>query len=273
MKRFDLTGKTFGYLTVTSYSHSEKTPYGSSCAIWNCHCKCGKTIQVKSDLLRNGKTKSCGCLRHEVKPREDLSGKKFGRLTVIKLHGRNASQKITWDCKCECGKMTVVIGAELKKGTTKSCGCYKTDKAKSRAKHGLSNSRLRSKWRFMIQRCENPKSVSYKNYGGRGIKVCDEWHDLNTFAKWAFENGYQEVNNKHEYTIDRIDVNGNYEPSNCRFVNMKKQCRNKRYNHLITYNSETKTLAEWSELTGINRSTIAYREKHDLPLFEERNAI
>lgn len=271
-KRIDLTGRRFGKLVVTGYSHSLKEDYGVTRAIWNCVCDCGNEIQVKADLLRNGHVRSCGCLKLEHEPKEDLTGQRFGRLTVIRIARRNKYKKILWECLCECGNKTEVISSQLKNGQTKSCGCLKRELTSERKTiHGLSHSKIRSIWKNMISRCENPKRKQYKDYGGRGITVCEEWHDLQTFAEWAYTNGFDENAEHHQCTLDRIDVNGNYEPSNCRFVDMKVQCRNKRYNHLIEYNGVVKTLAEWSEITGIGRDKIKYREEHGLPLFERRN--
>lgn len=124
-------------------------------------------------------------------------------------------------------------------------------------KHGFYGTRLYEIWRAMKKRCHLKTHIHYKNYGGRGIVVCDEWkNDSKTFFEWALSNGYRD-----DLTIDRIDNNGNYEPSNCRWVSVKTQCRNTRKNHLITYNGETRCLIEWSELTGIKHTTIDERLK------------
>lgn len=120
--------------------------------------------------------------------------------------------------------------------------------------HGHKNDRLYNIWARMKQRCENPKLYGYKDYGGRGITVCAEWHEFTPFYDWAMTHGYKE-----NLTIDRIDLNGNYEPSNCRWVTMKVQANNKRRNHLITLNGETHTISEWARITGINKSTIRNR--------------
>lgn len=117
-------------------------------------------------------------------------------------------------------------------------------------------------WDSMKQRCYNPNDDKYKNYGARGIKVCDEWlHDSKAFMKWAYENGFDETKSQKEQSIDRIDVNGNYEPSNCRFTNARVQANNKTNNVLITFNGKTQTLAEWSRETGIQEGTIRFRMK------------
>jgi hypothetical protein len=158
----------------------------------------------------------------------DLTGKKFGRLTVIERMPNNANNKVVWRCKCDCGNEAVVIGSRLYTGKTVSCGCVKSEKTTERnTKHGYCGTRLYATRMNMISRCTNEKNRDYADYGGRGISVCDEWLNKDTgvaaFVEWALANGYQDG-----LTIDRIDVNGNYEPNNCRWVTMEKQSHNRR---------------------------------------------
>ena len=184
--------------------------------------------------------------------RQDITGQKFGKLTVIKRLGLNSSGHSIYLCQCECGNFTKVSRPNLKSGSVKSCGCLLKHSEK---RHGLSKTPLYNSWRDMKIRCYNENSPSYVNYGGRGIKVCEEWlNDFMTFYKWAMANGY-----KKGLSIDRIDVNGNYEPNNCRWVSMKVQQNNRRNNHYITYRGETHTLMEWSEITGINYDCLKTR--------------
>ena len=196
---------------------------------------------------------------------KDLIGQRFGRLVVIeKLPSKN--RRCWWKCKCDCGNFKDVPTTSLTLGDTKSCGCLNKEKMRERAKanhrkaiescttHGLSNTRIYSIWKNMIYRCENSKATRFEHYGGRGIKVCEEWHILEKFYEWAMNNGYKEG-----LEIDRINVNGNYEPSNCRWATRKQQGNNKRRNINVEINGVTHTLSEWAEITNINVNTLQYR--------------
>lgn len=182
---------------------------------------------------------------------KDLMGQKFGRLTIIELAGRNKSHKIIWKCLCDCGKEAIVVGTCLVTGRTKSCGCLHKEVI---TKHGLTGSRIYAIWNSMMSRCYHPKNKYFKGYGARGIRVCNEWHDAKTFYNWAQNNGY-----KKGLTIDRINNNGNYEPSNCRWATLKEQCNNKRTNRLITINGITHNLTEWATIAGLKKATLHAR--------------
>ncbi len=187
------------------------------------------------------------------KVRIDLTGKSFGRLTVVEYSHTNKHGVAMWKCKCDCGNERIVAGAHLRSGHTTSCGCFNLEAIKKRAtKHGLKQTRLYNTWLHIKDRCLNSSNKDFEHYGGRGIKVCREWADnFETFYKWAINNGYND-----KLTIDRINVNGDYCPENCRWVTQKKQCNNKRSNVFLEYNGETHTLKEWSEITGICYQTI-----------------
>ena len=189
----------------------------------------------------------------------DLTGQRFGRLTVIERVENDNDGHARWLCRCECGNTTIVAGKALRRGVTRSCGCLHDEVAAKHATslnktHGQRNSRLSRIWRGMKSRCQNPNYPCYSDYGGRGITVCDEWQQFEPFYKWAMANGYRD-----ELSIDRIDVEGNYEPSNCRWVNAKTQANNKRNNHFVVFEGRKITLTQWAEETEIPKDTLRYR--------------
>lgn len=191
----------------------------------------------------------------------DATGMKFGRLTVIGF-SHVARKRAFWICSCECGNTVVVAGSHLRSGHTRSCGCLlKEARIKASTKHGLCNTRLYSVWRTMFQRTTNRKHKEYKNYGARGVHVCDEWKDFSKFAEWSFNNGYED-----SLSIDRINFNGDYCPSNCRWATMKQQQRNRRNNRVIEYNGERRCLSEWAELLGFTHKELSYRLGKGWPL-------
>jgi len=158
---------------------------------------------------------------------QNLTGKRFGRLVVIERKVNSKDGKANWKCVCDCGKIIITKGKYLKSGETKSCGCLNIDKIIERNKSnkkrgGMSTTRIYQCWYNMISRCEKGFGTDYKYYKGKGIIVCDDWHDFNNFASWALNNGYSE-----ELLIDRIDGNKNYEPSNCRWVDVYVQANNR----------------------------------------------
>ena len=194
-----------------------------------------------------------------VNVRKDLTGMVFGRLTVIARTedytakcGKSYAQ---WLCKCECGKELVVAQGSLLRSHTMSCGCLRSDISRDRhITHGDVGTQLYNSWRAMRERCQNENATNYQSYGGRGISVCPEWEDYSSFKNWALSNGYSPG-----LTIDRIDVNGDYTPSNCRWETRIVQGSNKRNNRNITFNGVTKTLSEWARDIGLHRSSLLNR--------------
>lgn len=192
-----------------------------------------------------------------MKNNTDLTNRRFGRLIAIQQVENDKHNHQQWKCLCDCGRTKVVLKNSLTSGRTRSCGClYKETRTTASATHGQSKTRLFAIWASMIERCVNANGHDWKYYGGRGIKVCDEWQTFEPFSRWASDNGYSD-----NLTIDRIDVNGDYEPSNCRWADWQTQMNNTTRNHFIAANGEKHTLAEWSRITGISMSTILYRVK------------
>ena len=189
----------------------------------------------------------------------DLTGKRFGKLTVLKRVIKINSKKTYFLCKCECGKIKTIYRDDIVSGKTISCGCHKKEMArklgKSTKTHGMTQTRLYHIWRGSRDRCQNKRSKDYKNYGGRGITICAEWEkSFESFYDWAMSHGYRD-----NLTIDRIDVNGNYCPENCRWADINTQSHNKRNNVNITINGETKCSTEWERILGISRHTVKKR--------------
>lgn len=186
---------------------------------------------------------------------KDLTGQRFGRLAVVSISHKGEGRKYYWKCKCDCGNEVVVCGSNLKSGNTKSCGCLNIEKMiEGHKTHGMFGTRIYRIWNGIIMRCENKKIPLYERYGGRGISVCNEWHEFEIFYNWAISNGYSD-----NLTIDRVDYNGNYEPSNCRWVDIITQANNTRRNLYIDYNGEIHTLAEWSRILDFKYDLVKHR--------------
>lgn len=187
----------------------------------------------------------------------DLTGRRFGHLTVIEQADRDKWDCITWRCVCDCGKECVVRGYSLKSGNTKTCGCRNYRKPVDLSKRDRINKRIQRIWAGMHTRCYNENVDYYKHYGGRGIKMCDEWIGENGcrhFYEWAKKNGY-----KDGLTIDRIDNDGNYEPSNCRWITKTEQMSNMQKSIRVSYKGKEVSPVELSGLTGININTVYSR--------------
>ena len=188
----------------------------------------------------------------------DLTGQTFGRLTVAQ-RVFSSNKNTRWLCMCNCGVEITVSRVHLINGHTTSCGCYQKEAAAELAKrtkttHGLSKTNLYRVWDSMRYRCLNPNCQAYKDYGLRGITVCNEWLKFEVFYDWAINNGY-----KKGLSIDRIEVNGNYEPGNCKWSTMKEQGNNRRTTRMIEINGTTKSMKQWAEQYGINYCTVQGR--------------
>ncbi len=201
----------------------------------------------------------------------DLTGQRFGRWAVIERAENGKARQTRWLCKCDCGTEKIVQAGHLRNGKTKSCGCYNSDVTAERnhtikKKHGgaihTRRERLYKIFISMHHRCEKEYHPQYERYGGRGISVCDEWsgeHGYENFRNWAFQNGFDPTAKRKDMSIDRIDNDGNYEPSNCRWTSYKQQSNNRRSNHLITIDGITHTISEWADIVEIDQRTISSR--------------
>lgn len=276
----DYSGYVFGDIKVIKRADgdlercqkSKREKGRSTNPIYTCECLlCGKVFDRCIYAIKKNKFQNCGCQSLQY----DLTGKQFGKLTAIRPIGLDKHNEMQWECVCECGNTYVAKSYALRNGHTTQCReCALKQIGNANRKYYLLNSvkvkeqekkrepiwecypkRLRGVYTNMKTRCYNPNVSSYKNYGGRGIIICDEWkNSFIAFAQWALENGYNE-----ELFLDRIDNNGNYEPSNCRFVTMKVQCNNRRTNFMVEYNGEQDTLANWARRLNISYNYIQYR--------------
>lgn len=237
MRGIDLTGQKFGRLLVLEKGQSK-----TSNLSWKCMCDCGKLVEVRGSLLRKvtNPTESCGCIG-----KKDISGQKFGLMTALYSVGKNKQGKYTWRCVCDCGIEKDALGTDLRQGKIKSCGCFRDNSQTCfKRTHGMSDTKVYGVWRGMIQRCTNPKNNRWKDYGGRGIQVCERW--------LKFENFYEDMGEPNGLTLDRKDVDGNYSKDNCRWISNLDQQNNRRNNIFVEWEGRTQTIAQWARELEIN---------------------
>lgn len=265
-------GEVYGKLTVVQ----EANRAGKRQRRVLVRCECGNIREVAVCGLRNGNVHSCqSCVDRR---RECLGGDRFGRLLVVSEAPRRSDNVRRVIVRCDCGKEKDVSTLNLLSGGTQSCGCLHSETSrirglatwgKSRRKHGLGNHPLGSVYYKMRDRCSNPKNRAWKNYGGRGITLCDEWREsLEPFIEWAKENGH--ASGLH---LDRIDNNGPYAPWNCRWVTPKVNARNKRNNRFIEAFGERKTAVEWAEDPRCRCDDRLIRQRIDQTGWDAERAI
>ena len=173
----------------------------------------------------------------------NLIGTRYGKLTII-ARAENQGKKVRWLCECDCGNQSIVQSGHLKNGSIKSCGCV--------GAHGMSDSSTHRSWRSMRQRCTDRNHRSFRDYGGRGITICERWN--------SFENFLADMGERpNGMTLDRRDVDGPYDVSNCRWATAKEQQNNKRNNHLVEYAGEKKTISQWADDFGIKQNSLYYK--------------
>lgn len=225
-------------------------------AVWLYRCDCGNEKAILAKSVRSGATRSCGCKKGNkgMTFHKDLTGNRYGKLVVLKDIGcTGKNNRIMFAVRCDCGNEFNVrnyLLTEKKITMCQSC---------ANSTHGLSQSKLYRKWQGMKARCLRTNHPAFPDYGGRGITICEEWLEFMTFAEWAYDNGYKEVENGWDYSIDRIDVNGNYCPQNCRLANKKRQMRNRRCTRYVEYEGEKMCVEDAAEVCGISASKIRNR--------------
>jgi len=222
--KIDITGRTYGNLTAIKYSHNERAK-----SWWICNCSCGSTVVAALPYLRNGSTKSCGCLAKQLHTvnTTDMLGLQFSRWTVIAFDEKRGNQKY-WLCRCSCGKEKSVCGKNLRRGHSQSCGCVLLEFNKARISplrtlHPAEYNVFQS----LKQRCRDPKTPAFKYYGGRGIKC-----EFTSFADFFAEVG---VRPTKRHSIERIDNDGNYASGNVKWATRVEQDANKRSTVIVSY--------------------------------------
>lgn len=265
----DLTGQKFGRLTVLAMIPG----HDGIPAKVQCRCECGNIITAATGNVKRGNTRSCGCMPHARKTKyartdeatvvrankkgrqgpkpRNLDGQKFGRLTVLRFAGYDKNDHAVYECQCECGSKKLIRGNSLTTGKTKSCGCQRVIAGKDNVTHGDSRKNspyapIYHTWALMRDRCHNPNNEYYKDYGGRGIRVCDEWSHYETFKDWSLSHGWEPG-----LSIDRVDVDGDYMPGNCRWTDSRTQANNTRRSVRVRWNGVNMSAYDWANMLSL----------------------
>ena len=265
---YKMVGTDYGddYKIVSVGRDKEKLLLGLECKT------CGYIVSAPYQSIKNNAKVYRKCTKHynPIKFDESYIGQKKNYLKVIGIT-RLPNKHRAFLCECDCGNTTTIEPTFWEQGTVKSCGCmHKELLRESNITHGFSKDRLYSVWNGVRERCLNPKNPNYRNYGGRGIEICPEWlNDFEEFRIWSLSTGYDYEAPRGECTLDRIDVNGNYEPSNCRWITIQEQNKNKRPSSewkkrdckRFCVDGVFKTSSEWCEIYGVSGQTVHYRMK------------
>lgn len=190
----------------------------------------------------------------------DITGMRFGRLSVLGMSTTKTRGRSTWDCLCDCGNKKTVVASSLTAGHTKSCGCLNSDELDRRSQNSNKSNPLYTTWKGMRARCRDPKRPDFHLYGGRGITVCEEWENFAQFAA-DMQAGYMPG-----LSIEREDTNGPYCKGNCRWATPKQQANNRRSNRLLTFNGKTQNIEAWSVELGVRFGTIHQRLRYGWPV-------
>jgi hypothetical protein len=260
-KTIDMISQRYGNWEVLSQGGKDKR----GAIMYLCRCDCGTQREIVGYSLRRGDSTNCGCKINKIgKEGKDLSGQNFTNWTVLRRNGKDIHGALLYECHCECGTVRDIAGYSLRNGDSKSCGCLQASKTSVRADgktthwsptktHGMKGTPEYTAWAAMKGRCSNPNYENYPNYGGRGITVCKEWDD-------SFEAFYADVGPRPEgHSLDRIDVNGNYEKNNVKWSCSEEQCNNRTNARYLTHDGRTQTIAQWSKETGVTYQTIHNR--------------
>ncbi len=279
LKIINLMGQRFGKLIVIEKAEDYISPKGKHESKWFCKCDCGNVKAVRQSDLRSGRTKSCGHCKSYSKEQniekipynrfKDITGQTFGRLTALYRIGKNKQNSAIWHCKCQCGKEIDVSLPVLQSRKSLSCGCLKKEKLIGRnTKHGLTNTRIYREWKAIKERCYRPTHEYYDYYGGKGIRVCEDWkNNFNNFYDWAINNGYQD-----DLTIDRKDNSEDYCPENCHWVTFKEQANNRTNNIVVNYNGTWLSINEVASILGKSYGYI-YQHYRNLGLVKYKKDI
>lgn len=265
-------GDVFGRLTVLGPAPPLVGSGGRVRSAWYCRCSCGTEKVVSDSSLKSGQTRSCGCFvsdgikertrEHRLEQWESIIGKRIGRLTVLRrISDDDCEMKDgEFECLCDCGNTVVTKYRRLMNNKYPSCGCWEKEIKSYEEERSRIRNRLKSVWKGMIRRCYDENNKSYKNYGARGVTVCDEWrNDFEAFFEWAMSSGYDPNAKRMGCTLDRVDPAGVYSPENCRWTNMAQQQQNKRTNFLISYKGKEQCLSAWCLELDIKESAIRSR--------------